>query len=352
VCSEVTKISAAQGRPTGATPFPCARGLNPRPRGGRWQPLGALLLILLAACNRGALEPVVVAVSAQPMSAPIYVAETQGFFREQGLDVTLLPSTSGHAALSAVLDRQAEFGTATEVPLMFAGLAGVPVSIVATIADSNTHMAILTHDTQIRSPKDIAGKTIGVMPGTNAEYFLHVFAIFHEIDESAVRRVDLRPEAMLDALLNDEVDAVVVWNPHADTIAQSLGPDAGFLRNPYVYNCFYNVAVHNDFAASRPETIAKFLHALVQAEAFIIRNPEKSEAIVAEHLGGAPFSLRDYDFDLSLSESLLLSLEDQARWATGVKQLDSRGSVNFLDFIYLDGMRQVAPESVTVSGGS
>src|SRR5512141_2265915 len=57
------------------------------------------------------------AVAVQPLSAPIYVAYEEGFFRRHGLNVRLLPVATGREALDAVLAGDADYATAAETPL-------------------------------------------------------------------------------------------------------------------------------------------------------------------------------------------------------------------------------------------
>jgi NitT/TauT family transport system substrate-binding protein len=55
-----------------------------------------------------------------------------------------------------------------------------------------------------------------------------------------------------------------------------------------------------------------------------------------------------YRFNIALNQSLLLALEDETRWAIK-NELTARTDVpNYLNYVYLDGLRAVKPESVTV----
>ena len=55
-----------------------------------------------------------------------------------------------------------------------------------------------------------------------------------------------------------------------------------------------------------------------------------------------------YHFGLELDQSLLLALEDRARWAIRNRLAGSREMPNFLDNMYLEGLGQVRPAAVTV----
>lgn len=295
------------------------------------------------------LEKITIAVSAQPMSAPVYVAEAKGYLAQEGLQAALSSHTSGKAALAAVIDGQADFCTVAETPVMFAGLKGEKIQVVATVADSHAYMKIVApKDRAIANPGDLRGKRVGVPFGTNAEYFLHAFLTFNEIAGETIHLVDVKPEAMQGAITNGDVDAIAVWNPYAAEVQKALGPDAVTLSNEQIYTALWNLVARQDFVATHPETVRKFLRALVRAERHIAEDPGAVRALLVEKTGTEAFSLDDYHYDLRLGQILLIALEDQARWAIRKGRADAGGVPNFLPLIYAGGMEAVAPGAVTL----
>lgn len=49
-----------------------------------------------------------------------------------------------------------------------------------------------------------------------------------------------------------------------------------------------------------------------------------------------------------LDQTILMSLEDEARWAMREGLTDKKEPPNYLDFIYVDALEQVKPETVTI----
>jgi NitT/TauT family transport system substrate-binding protein len=119
-----------------------------------------------------------------------------------------------------------------------------------------------------------------------------------------------------------------------------------------IYELPYNLAGTRDYVVSHPETIKKLLRALVRAERFCTDEPDAARKIVASGLNVSLESLDElwptYRFNIALNQSLLLALEDETRWAIK-NELTARTDVpNYLNYVYLDGLRAVKPESVTV----
>jgi ABC-type nitrate/sulfonate/bicarbonate transport system substrate-binding protein len=296
-----------------------------------------------------ALEKITFAVSAQPLSAPVYVAQARGFFEREGLQVSLSSHTSGKAALAAVLGGKADFCTVAETPIMFAGLKGEKIYVLATIADSRRYTKIVARrDRGITEPEDLKGKRVGVTFGTNAEYFFHAYLTFNGIAGETVHLVDLKPEEMPGAMIRGDVDAVVLWKPNDSKVEKALGPNAMALTNEHIYKILWNIVARQDFVTAHPETVKKFLRALAQAERYIVGNPAAARALMAKKIGTGPFPLDDCNYDMYLGQNLLIVLEEQARWAIRKGRTDAREVPNFLPFLYPEGMEAVAPESVTV----
>ena len=56
----------------------------------------------------------------------------------------------------------------------------------------------------------------------------------------------------------------------------------------------------------------------------------------------------DYVFGLVLEQSLLISMEDQARWAVSNKITDRTAVPNYLGFIHQDALKMVKPDALGI----
>jgi len=308
--------------------------------------------IHLVGCERkriGNEEKITIAVSPQPVSAPVYIAYAKGYFDREGLKVSLQPFVTGKEALESVLKGTAHFGTVAETPLMFAGLKGEKFFIIATVADSNKYAKIVGRkDRGIKVPEDLKGRKVGVSKGTNAEYFLDTFLTYYRIPLEQVHIFPMQPVDIAEALVKGDIDAAVTWNPHTTKQQKLLGADAITLENESIYKMYWNIVAAQDFVKAHPETVKKLLRGLMQAQHYIEHNPEDTRKIMAEYIGEGSAALGDFNFDVRLSQSLILSLEAEARWAVRKRLTDASDMPNFLRLVYTGGMEAVAPDSVFI----
>ena len=298
-------------------------------------------------------EKVVIAGGNQPNAAPVYVALVKGYFAHEGVDATLRSYPSGRDALNSVLEGKADMAIAAETPIMFAGLRGGKVAVVATIAasDKNT-MIIACKDRGISSPGDLKGKKIGVSLGTNGHFFLDIFLTSHRMPKEGVRVVDLKPGEVVDALVKGDVDAISTWNLYDYRARKELGDKAVMFYGEGIYSATFSVVAAQTLVNEKPEVVKKVLRALVRASNFMARNPEESIRITAEQTKTDKVAISDlwneYNFAVTLDQSFLTTLEDQARWAIKNKLTQATQVPNYLNFIYLDGLKVVRPEGVKV----
>ena len=95
--------------------------------------------------------------------APFYVAQQEGYFTDQGLDVTIEHAESGDL-IRLVANGQADFGVADATDVMIARTSGIPVKYIATLYEFFPVAVIGATGTVPSEPADLAGRRIGT-PG-------------------------------------------------------------------------------------------------------------------------------------------------------------------------------------------
>jgi ABC-type nitrate/sulfonate/bicarbonate transport system substrate-binding protein len=319
----------------------------------------AFLLNGIIGCSREQSAPkhekITIAVSPWPASTPLYIAHEKGYFRDEGLDATLHSYTSGHLGLDAMLSGKADIATAGDTPIARAAIDSKPVAVVATVSEITSAILIIARkDRGISAPDDLRGKKIGLALGSAAEFFLHVYLTTSYINPKEVRIVNIAADKIVDALLNGEVDAVSTWSPFTIVLREKLGSNALILHDPNIYTMTWNIAATQDFVKTNPERIKRFLRAVIRANSFINEHPDEARTISAKHIGtDSPLFEKEwkaYNFTAVLDQSLILNLEDQARWMIKREAGSARRPSNFMDFIYTDGLNAVQPEAVTIAG--
>jgi NitT/TauT family transport system substrate-binding protein len=299
------------------------------------------------------LQKLKVAFTNQPQGTLVHVAIAKGFFKAEGLDVEPLIFPFGKAALEAVLAHKADIATAAETPIMFNILNGEKIVVIANIVASNMNNGIVARrNVGINDGRDLRGKRVGVTIGTTSDFFLSSFLTAKGLTRSQIKEVPLKPDEMREALHTKKVDAVSTWNYTLSQISRELGPNGISFFDREIYTETFNLVSKKDFAENNPAVVASFLRALIKAEEQVVKMPDEAQAIMAADTKVSQALVREvwngFQFHVGLDEILLITLEDETRWAIGNKRTTQTQMPKFLSYIYFDGLNTVRPSSVRI----
>jgi sulfonate transport system substrate-binding protein len=301
----------------------------------------------------GPAEKVTIAYSTPPYTVLIDIAQAQGYFRKEGLDVKLQVQGHGKLAISAVLQGKADFATAGETPIMLSIANGEKISIISTIQTSTKSNGIVARkDMGILIPGDLKGKKIAVTPGSVREFFMDSFLAINGISRRDVKVVDLEPSEMADSLTTGKVDAVSAMHPDLFRIQKKLSDKGVAFYNEDIYTQTFEVVAKQEYIRRNPELVRKMLRSLLKAEEFIVQKPADARRIIEDsrkierNLLESIWS--DNSFKVSIDQSLILALEDESRWAIKRGFVHQTNIPDYLDFIYFDGLISVKPDAVRV----
>jgi ABC-type nitrate/sulfonate/bicarbonate transport system substrate-binding protein len=294
-----------------------------------------------------------IALSMNPQSALLQIAIAKGYFAKEGLEVTVTPTGQGKIGIDLLVAGEVDLVSAAEVPFVLQVLAGQPLSMAAALlTTSNEFIVVARRDHGILTPRDLSKKRIGVVFGTTSEYFLWAFLIRQKLPPISVTLVDVPQGQIVQALVDGTIDALASWQLTGAAAQSALGANAQSISEADTYAETHVVVGRSDFLSEHPQTIEKFIRALLEAERFNRSEPESALSLVAERLKIDVQVLRrfwnDYNFSVNLPQSQLIKLEDETRWAME-RGYAQKGPVhNFLPNLYLDALLVVRPERVTV----
>jgi NitT/TauT family transport system substrate-binding protein len=315
--------------------------------------IASVVLFAPAKGFAGIREPITFGVERSPLLALIMIAEDQRFFSKQGVDVTVKYYASGKLALDGMFSGEVDLGTPAETPVVFSSFERIDFSIVATIGSSDNDQAIVTHkDREILKPANLRGKRIATQKASAVHFFLHSFLIKHGLSEKDIKLSFKHPDELVPALTNGEIDAFCMREPYVSRAKTLLKDNIVIFKEPGLYLKTYNLVVFNNFIKDRSQAVKSVVKALIRSEEFLNKYPEHAKRIVSSKTGLKESEIADLwpvlRFEVSLEQSLLSSLENEARWAIRNKLTDGKKVPNYLNFIYLNALEAVKPKGVTI----
>ena len=303
----------------------------------------------------GKTEKVNVGIEVGMLTAPILIAEHNGYFKEQGLEVNFKPFQAGKLALeSMLLGDSVDIVTVGPVPITLKSFNRQDFSIFTTFVSSDSDDKIIARkDKGINTMTDLKGKKIGLTVGTSCQFFVDSILVFNGISTSDVQTVDLKPNDLSEALESGKVDAICAWEPRAFNIFKSLGNKALKFVNPGIFKETFNLVAMKNYIKNNPKIIEKFILAVDKGVSFLNTHKKESQNIIANKINLNLKTVEDlmntFSYEVSLDQSMLLTLEDVARWAIKNNLTTKNKIPNFLDFIYFAGMDVVKSEAVNIT---
>jgi ABC-type nitrate/sulfonate/bicarbonate transport system substrate-binding protein len=300
------------------------------------------------------MESIIVAYSPFESLALFWVAQEQGFFTQNNLNVTIHNYDSGAGALSGVINGEAEIAVGTtEFPLVIRALNQESIQTMGTISKSNFVYIVARADRGIANISDLNGKTIGTTFGTIAHYYLGRFLVLNGLRTEDVTIVDLRtPVDWVNAVVNGSIDAVATAQPYANSAKDGLGTNAVVWSINSNQPHYTQAIATNKWIAEHPMLCSSFLMALYQAEEFIANHPVESKMIVKQQMNFTDAYMETVwaqnQYSLSLDPPLIQAMESEARWLISNNLTSQIVVPGFLNYIYLDGLASVKSDAVTI----
>ena len=311
----------------------------------------ALLYFNNQGSNLGNTESLTIAIPPLEQNALLYVAVNQGFFGNNGLNVTIKNFDSGATSINALLNGDAAIAEGAEFPFVNAICNNNSISVI-TINDKfeNDYLVGLkSHGVQ--TILDLKGKTIGVAKGTIAEFYLGRFLDLNGMNLDDVNLVNVVPKDYVKAVSNGTVDALVAWQPYINQIQNEVdGIVTWQVQNGQEA---YGVLVcNNGWLTQHSDVVNHFLKGLKEAEDYALYHPDAAKVVVETKLNYSDSYLSTvwskHNYMLSLNQPLVTAMKDEAQWMINNKLTNQTQVPNFTDYIYTDGLKAVDPDSVSI----
>jgi sulfonate transport system substrate-binding protein len=190
-----------------------------------------LLLLAIAAAN----AEIKIAVNSTTIeSAPVFLADPL-----PGVRLVAVPN--GRAAMAQLLNGSVDAATGSETQMLLNSIAEPGIRIILTLAEAR-YRIIARRSAGIRRVEDLRGKKVAATVNTSSQYFLReMLRKAGLLLETDIHFVNLEGPDMPAALKRGDVDAVAIWEPHAQNSLEALGSDAVVLENSSVYRERFNL---------------------------------------------------------------------------------------------------------------
>jgi NitT/TauT family transport system substrate-binding protein len=224
-------------------------------------------------------------------AAALYLGVKKGYFQAEGLEVTPVLLANSEEAVSRSMSGAVDITHNGYVSPIIAANKGLKLRIIVDGSQARPDMYVIVapKNSTIHAPKDLAGKTIGMINSKGLPAMLTTAALQAAgIDPKSTKFVDVNYPNMGAALQRGSIDASFATDPFLTQFEQTLGvhvvldtingPTAGFPIGCY--------QTSERFAKQNPKTIASFQRAMAKAQALATSDPSEVAQVLPTYIKG------------------------------------------------------------------
>ncbi len=203
----------------------------------------------------------------QGPNAGFLIAQDKGFYEQAGLNVEIGPGKGSGSTAQIVASKAAQFGFADGFVVGNSVSKGMSIRMVAGIFRRNPTAVVVLDESDIRTPKDLEGKTVAIPTGATQFQQWPAFVKGCGLDGSKIRVVNIDPAGSPPALITGQVPAIAGY-------AQGYVPSVEIRGNKkarilWYADCGVNavsngIIVHNDLVKEDPALIRAFIAATIK----------------------------------------------------------------------------------------
>ncbi|HXJ82902.1 MAG TPA: ABC transporter substrate-binding protein [Candidatus Methylomirabilis sp.] len=274
-----------------------------------------------------------------PGYLPLWVAQSEGYFAQEGLTVSLVPTRADALAAEALAHGRVNLAATTlDAAIVFGATAGAPPRIVFGLTATPPVVLLVPEARKdaIRSIADLAGSTVGIpAPGTSAESMLLALLARARVPIPKVTVRSFGERALVGAVEAGEVTVGILPDPYATRlIAEGKAVAlADFRKRGEMERWFDSHGVHSGLFVPKDTWLGAaelkpLCRALLRAvERVRTATPEELQATLPASVVGFP----PEDFAVRLLGARGIFLEDgrvtPEMLKASIALIESRGSI-------------------------
>ena len=301
--------------------------------------ISSLALGLLTACHNNSAQPasnglIPIRLQAdwfpQPEQGGYFDAIAKGYYKAEGLDVTVLPLGQYTSGLQVVASGAAEFGLGTSDQILEAVSNGLPVIAVGATMQHDPQAVMVHKNSSIHTFADLDGHTVAAQPG--ATWFKFIVNKYHLKNARETPATHSVANFLADPNYIQQI--FVTSEPYF--VRHGGGDFRSLLISSTGYDPYRVFFTRPDYLKEHPEITAKFVRATIKGWQDYLVDPGPANALIlklnpAQNPAQMQFTLqalKEGQFITGADASgTTIGKMDPARWAATNQQLTQLGVI-------------------------
>jgi NitT/TauT family transport system substrate-binding protein len=270
----------------------------------------------------------------------LHLAAEKGWFKEQGLDVTITDGKGSNLTIQQVASGDVDIGQVQLNASAVARTKGLPVMAIAGFVRQGDLGALVAADSGINSVKDLEGKKVAYVATTTAAALAEPFFKAGGADPKKIDVINVDASSQMSVFTAKTVDAVIMTVPLGEAVAAKTRPAKGILLADIGMNIpSYGLITSDKTLKERGPALQKFVTAAVKAWEYLYSDPSHIDEGVKAMMAQRPNDKLDPEIlkqQVILYKRLLnteatkdkkIGWEDDKDWVVAIGVLERAGLI-------------------------
>jgi NitT/TauT family transport system substrate-binding protein len=216
----------------------------------------------------------------------VYLGQAKGFFKEQGIELEIIPGKGSSDSVNMVAAEKVEFAFASGEAAMQGRCANPPrqVKVLAVFFPTTPTSIYSLASKGIRQPKDLYGKRVGVMKGSSAYKHYQAFIKKLGLDASRIKEIPspgsiqeiIAPNAQLDAMVHFSYQHPLQLRLQGYKVNEIMLKDYGV----QVYG--FGLITSDSVLEKNKELARRFTQAILKSMQYTLDHPDEALKVFLE----------------------------------------------------------------------
>jgi NitT/TauT family transport system substrate-binding protein len=215
---------------------------------------------------------------------PLFIAQEKGYFKDAGLDVTLVKVEDPKDRFTALAGKQLDGLVTTLDTMSQYWKPETPFHAILGLDESSGGDGIVA-DPSLNAVTDLKGKQVGVNVGSVSQFFLEYLLKQNNMTDKDLTLVKMKQGDVPAALAAKRIDAGVTWEPHLSKAAKDGGKLIATSKD--TPGLIVDILLLRDeVMKSNPQAAQGLVNAWFKAIDYWKQNPDDADSIMQKGLGG------------------------------------------------------------------
>ncbi len=254
--------------------------------------------------------------------APFYYGVKQGFYKDEGIDLTIRPGSGSSRTVEQVAAGKTTIGWADTPPMLLGAGAGMPIKSIGAFMQKGPSSIEFFASQGIESPEDLKGKSVAGTPGDAMYASFPGWLEANGLSEDDVKVVNVDPAGKLAALMEGKADAIMgFFHDQGPTIENESSDEVDALMySDWGMNLLgTGLVVHEKTIEEDPEMLRGFVRATVKSWEAAAKSPEEAAAAMTEMAEQEPpkevlVEQLELTIPLIMGEGMKPGVNDESSW--------------------------------------